>query len=499
MRRQGRPQSALLLRTSLTPATMANIERTSPRSLSKCFCGKSRMDITRSSLDDISRPAFSERSRTGSRVSYVPLPDTGRFRHPSPTSLVVLSDDTPNNNQGHNSYENPESPDESLPSENDSSGEENKDPEVQKAIKKMKKLDKILASSILYEEQVKRKGKELHQTLWQELMQIKPSRSSECADETENTRRFLSEFTSSAHGSIEDMAFVPVFGTEVPYKECERHTMQVDESEEDLVNKEADLDEVSHEEGDDKSKSSKGRLLRDKHKQDFLKRNIELASCAGDPVQMTQQEKNRLKELLRDLEDEEDDAGNTDGERDLWAVRVPVGEGYSPELEERNQLNLIDSRLQILLPFEVFLSVRSPYPDHNMPQAQALEAGRHSGGDRLPGEKVLQDVRESRALERRLNEIQLELEQLGQNQEMTYHTPALEEEQLRSLLEECEVSQSWGHGLMIGETSPRDDSDTESLPYSTPCLSDSILSDLLKDPYTTSFSQLDKETTMYSL
>lgn len=52
----------------------------------------------------------------------------------------------------------------------DVSDEENEDPELQKAIKKMKILDKILASRISNEKEVKRKGKELHQKLWQELL-----------------------------------------------------------------------------------------------------------------------------------------------------------------------------------------------------------------------------------------------------------------------------------------------------------------------------------------
>lgn len=46
----------------------------------------------------------------------------------------------------------------------------NEDPELQKAIKKMKILDTILASRISNEKEVKRKGKELRQKLWQELL-----------------------------------------------------------------------------------------------------------------------------------------------------------------------------------------------------------------------------------------------------------------------------------------------------------------------------------------
>eukprot|EP00063_Salmo_salar_P091089 XP_014065924.1 PREDICTED: fibrous sheath-interacting protein 1 isoform X4 [Salmo salar] len=408
------------------------------------------MDITRGSLDDISRPASNERSRPGSRVSTVSLPEVGRVFHPSPTSLVVLSDDAPNNKQDHsNSHENLKSPDESLPEKDHSIGdvfdELNEDPELQKAIKKMKILDTILASRISNEKEVKRKGKELRQKLWQELLQIKPNSSSEWADEAENTRMFLALAPSSTHGSSEELDFAPVFGTQVPDKEYERHNRQVEESEKDTA---ADLAEVGHEERADESEGSQSGVPRGKNKQDFVKKNIELASGAGGPVQMTQEEKYRLEELLRDME-EGDNAGKAGCEGDLWAAPVQAGEGYTPEPTERDQLIHIDSRLQLLLPVEDFLSVRSPYPDHSLPQAQ-------------------------------------------------FDKPILLEEQLMTLLEEYEISQSWGHGLGTRDTSPRDNSDTESLPDSTPRLSDYILSELLKDAYTTSFSQLDKATTMCS-
>ncbi|XP_010877294.2 fibrous sheath-interacting protein 1 isoform X6 [Esox lucius] len=401
------------------------------------------MDITRGSLDDISRPASSERSRAGSRVSTVLLPDTGRVCQPSSTSLEVLSDDGSNSKQdNNNSYENLMSPDESPLSKTDLSDEENEDSDLQNAIKKMEVLDKILASRIAYEKEVKRKGKELHQTLWQDLLQIKPNSPSGCTDEAENTRRFLEPFTSSTHGSIEDVDFVPVFGTQMPDKEYERHSMQVEGGEKDVKNTATDSSAEGPKEREGSSECSQSGLPRDKKKQDFLKKNIELVSGAGDSVQMTQQEKDRLKELLKDIEDEEDNAGKS--------------------------------------------------------VCEVLEAGWDSDRDRLPGEEVLKDIREKRAQERRLKEIQLQLELLGRDQEMTCDTPKLLEEQLRTLLVECEISQSWCHGLGTGDTSPRDNLDTGSLPSSTPPLSDSVLSELLKDAYTTSFSLLDKGTTMYS-
>lgn len=47
--------------------------------------------------------------------------------------------------------------------------EENKDPELQKAMMKMKRLDRILATKISTEKEIKKQSKELHQRLWKEL------------------------------------------------------------------------------------------------------------------------------------------------------------------------------------------------------------------------------------------------------------------------------------------------------------------------------------------
>ncbi|KAJ7989101.1 hypothetical protein DPEC_G00316040 [Dallia pectoralis] len=461
------------------------------------------MDITRGSLDDISRPASSERSRPGSRVCTVLLPDPGRVCPASSTSLVVLNEDASNDKQNNNNpSENLMSSDESPPSEIDDSvgdlfAEENEYSELEKAIKKMEALDKILASRDTYEKEVKRKGTELHEKLCQELLQIKPNNSPEYSEEAENTRRFFDQFSSSANESIEDVDFVPVFGTQMPDKEYERHSIQVEGAGEMDPKKTAtDSGLAGHEQREGMSECSQSGFSRVKKKQDFLKKNIELVSGAGDLVQMTQKEKDRLKELLKDMEDEEDDAGKSDDERDIWAIRVPAGEGYSPEPVERHQLITIDSRLQLLLPVEDFLSVRSPYTDHYVPHAQIRDAGWNSGRDTLPGEEVLQDIREKRAQERRLKEIQLQLEVLGRHQDMTCDTTVPLEEQLRTLLVECEISQSCGRGPGTG--SPGYISDTEGPPSGAPRLSDSTLSELLKDSYSTSFSLLDKGASMCS-
>lgn len=47
--------------------------------------------------------------------------------------------------------------------------EKSKDPELQEAIMEMKRLDRLLATQILTEKEVKKQSRELHQRLWKEL------------------------------------------------------------------------------------------------------------------------------------------------------------------------------------------------------------------------------------------------------------------------------------------------------------------------------------------
>uniref|UniRef100_A0A8C9Z9D5 Fibrous sheath-interacting protein 1 n=1 Tax=Sander lucioperca TaxID=283035 RepID=A0A8C9Z9D5_SANLU len=72
-----------------------------------------------------------------------------------------------------------------------------------------------------------------------------------------------------------------------------------------------------------------------------------------DKVFMTQAEKERLADLLREVDEE-------DGE-DMWAVSVLTGQGYSPEPSDLEQLIDIDSKICLLLPAEELLSVQSSF------------------------------------------------------------------------------------------------------------------------------------------
>ncbi|XP_035262325.1 fibrous sheath-interacting protein 1 isoform X3 [Anguilla anguilla] len=412
------------------------------------------MDITKGSLDSISRPASSERSRPGSRVSSASLLER-RVNHAIPGSLVVLSPDIPEMQDRMSTPENvcSSKSSEDLPqglldvelteattaqaedivesalpdnaSPDTESDEENKDPEVQKAIHKMRKLDKILALRISKEIDIKRQGKELHQKLWEELQELKPKEALERSDEAENTRLFLA-LSSSTFSSSDEVDYPPVFETQIPDDQCDRDGSYRRESETDR-SKTADSSKVALEESvTDQSEGRPCGVDRGKKKQDFVKKNIELARDAGSQVLMTDAEKTRLAELLQDL-----DSGD---------------EGD-----------------------------------------QGPRAGWDSEGDRLPGEKVLQDLRVTREQETRLREIE---QQLEQDQVGTCGRPVLSEVQLSSLLEDCVVALSRLPSSLTasragsGDRSPGASLNCPSSPCSLldsmPRLSDSVLSELLR-------------------
>uniref|UniRef100_W5N3Z0 Fibrous sheath-interacting protein 1 n=1 Tax=Lepisosteus oculatus TaxID=7918 RepID=W5N3Z0_LEPOC len=293
------------------------------------------MDIRKGSLDAISRPASSCRSRPGSRASGAALQERGRVSSSSSGSLVVL---TPEAAEVQDNF--------------DESDEENEDPELQKAIRKMKKLDNILAQKVSREREVKKHGKKMRLKLWEELQSTKLEGVSESHDEAENTKLFLA--LTSSKSSSEDVDFIPVFDTQIPV-----HDNQCKSTETSRVCPDEDKSDLA----------ARGQcdFNRGKKKQDFVKKNIEMAKDAGNQVLMTDEEKKRLAELLKDIDkDGNAELPNDEGDPTLWALRITAGEGYTPEPTELDQLLEIDSKLQVLLSPEDFLSLHSPYSNHSV-------------------------------------------------------------------------------------------------------------------------------------
>ncbi|XP_031134304.1 fibrous sheath-interacting protein 1 isoform X2 [Sander lucioperca] len=410
------------------------------------------MEIIRGSLDDISRPASSE--QTGSRVSSVSLPHSDRIGSTTPFALVVLTNEAADIQTQSSSEETIINSSASGPDKGqchiEVTDDEKEDSKLQRAIEEMRRLDEILSAKICIEKEVKRQRKELKAKLWQEL-QNKPEGHSECAQEAMNTRLFLA-LEAPTGTEEEDDDFVPVFETQVPDCEHIRDSQYLEQSEK-RPDSSTESFELGHEEKREEQfegshcGASKGK----KKQKDFVKRNIELVSGEEDKVFMTQAEKERLADLLREV-DEEDGARGADSEEDMWAVSVLTGQGYSPEPSDLEQLIDIDSKICLLLPAEELLSVQSSFTNLSMSQGRGSEVGWKCDGDPQPGEQVLLDIKERRGQERRLREIQQQLEILGQGQEMTNESPDFTEEQLLSLLDGCELTESRTLDLETNDT-----------------------------------------------
>ncbi|XP_062433472.1 fibrous sheath-interacting protein 1 [Rhea pennata] len=297
------------------------------------------------------------------------------------------------------------------------------DPVVQAAVRKMNKLDTILAKKHFKERTIKKQGKEMRAKLWEELQPISTSGSHE---EVENTKHFLAlisswQDTADPFHIKEDEICISVFHTQINPEDYDCHKSQhnQDHPNEIKTNEFLNQTEKTH----DKSKSN----------QDFIKKNIELAKDSGNQVALLEEEKKRLMELLKDTEDGSELQG---AEEDASGWLVP-GEGYTPEPMEFHHLNEIDIKLQVLSDGD-FSTIHSSCskPPSQIYQESLAYANRKI--EAVPGERVLRYNKEHRDQQNRLKEIDHQLKSL--EEDLTEEQISLSEEQLKTLLEECMLS-----------------------------------------------------------
>ncbi|XP_047936615.2 fibrous sheath-interacting protein 1 isoform X2 [Anser cygnoides] len=298
------------------------------------------------------------------------------------------------------------------------------DPQIQAAIRKMKKLDTILAKKHFKESTIKKQGKEMRTKLWEELQSDNTTGSHE---EIENTKLFLTLISSWQHTADpfhvkEDEVCTLVFHTQINPEDYDCHKIQHNK------------DYPSEIETNDFHQAEKTQN-KSKNNQDFIKKNVELAKDSGNQIAMLEGERKRLSELLKDTEDGSE-LQDLEDDESVW---LAPGEGYTPEPMEFHHLNEIDIKLQILLSDGDFSAISSSY--FNSPsqiyQESLVYANRSL--EAVPGEKVLRDNKEHRDEQNRLKEIDHQLKSLRRN--FTEEKTGLSEEQLKTLLEECMQSQ----------------------------------------------------------
>ncbi|XP_021258081.1 fibrous sheath-interacting protein 1 isoform X4 [Numida meleagris] len=171
-------------------------------------------------------------------------------------------------------------------------------PQIQAAIRKMNKLDKILAKRHVKERAVKKQGKEIRAKLWEELKSVSTVGVHE---EIENTKLFLTlisswqdtaDFFADPSHVKEDETHALIFHTHINPEDCAFHKTQHNKDYPSEIEPNKFLNEAEKT-TQNKSKSS----------QQFIKKNVELAKDSGKQIPMLEGERKRLIELLKDTED----------------------------------------------------------------------------------------------------------------------------------------------------------------------------------------------------
>ncbi|XP_030415286.1 fibrous sheath-interacting protein 1 isoform X1 [Gopherus evgoodei] len=416
------------------------------------------MDITRGNLDEISRPASSSRAHPVSRalsaslevltpepcLSKVSSPvdckednsrnssveedkDDDSEKHEMKTMRIQTSEGEINcifQQQIQNANEHPAN---STNLEN--TEEKDIDPRIQEAIKKMNKLDKILAKKQSREREIKKQGREVRAKLWEELQSVTSLSASGTQEEIENTNKFLA-LTSSLQETVdpshseEDEIFISVFHTQINSEDYGRNEKQAVQDHLNEIETSGSLKVTgkTHHKSDTRSKNT----------QDFIKKNIELAKGSGSQLIMLAEEKKRLVELLKDIEDNGSELQGIEEDVSGWLI---PGEGYTPEPMEYHHLSEIDAKLQVVLSNGDFSASHSSCSKVPSQIYQESLAYANRSLEAVPGEKALRDTHEQREQQNRLKEINQQLKNLEGN--LPEELPPLSEEQLVTLLEEC--------------------------------------------------------------
>ncbi|KAL4696024.1 hypothetical protein H8957_001718 [Semnopithecus entellus] len=455
------------------------------------------MDIIKGNLDGISKPASHSRIRPGSRSSNASLEvlstEPGSFKVDTASNLNSGKEDhsessnvenrrTSNDDKRESCSEKiklaEEGSDEDLdlvhhqtiPECSDEHKLKELDSQLEDAIHKMKKLDKILAKKQCREKEIKKQGLEMRTKLWEEIKSAKYSEAWQSKEEMENTKKFFSltaasEETVGPFHENED-TFASVFHTQIPPEEYEKQMQKLSKDFTCDVEKNESLIKAGKKPFSNTEKIE----LRGKHNQDFIKRNIELAKESRNPVVMIEREKKRLVELLKDLDEKDSGLSSSEGDQSGWVVPV---KGYALAVTQHQQLAEIDIKLQELSAAFPTISSFSPRLENQNNQEPDFDGERNM--EVTPGEKVLRNTKQQRDLHNRLREIDEKLRMMKEN--VLQSTSHLSEEQLKCLLDECIVKQK----SIIKLSSERENEDIEDVTPMFPQLSRSIISKLLNE------------------
>ncbi|XP_001632651.2 fibrous sheath-interacting protein 1 [Nematostella vectensis] len=352
------------------------------------------------------------------------------------------------------------------------SEEDNVDPKIREGLEKIKKLDKILGEKVKKEKEVKSQ-RHMNEKMWKEqLMQI-----AKCPESGKDNPFVGAAIRAIELGNEEDLgssrvgSVTPVFATQ-PLNTEELHSTRHCDSATSGRTTECSsqsnaFSEKSktrrHRKGSNKkhdgshtesAKNASKMATKSKQKgQDFIKRNKQLAADAANVIPMTEEEKSRLEQLLRD--DNTDSLVN-ENPFDSSTLSLTSGVGFRPDEVSAQALAEIEEKLQALVPSDELELTSRALIYTPLSQSSDSEHSTHSKVqgdiDHIDtvdiGEKVLREEKDSREMHQRLQLIEQELQKLKLLSEDETEDK-ISQELLRKLL--CESSRTTSRSTTVGQ------------------------------------------------
>ncbi|XP_067943111.1 fibrous sheath-interacting protein 1-like [Watersipora subatra] len=344
--------------------------------------------------------------------------------------------------------------------QNTKTEEDDIDPRVKEALLQMRKYDRILEKRSRRERRVKRERIALQKKLREELEELSHERPSGCKstrDESVNTEKFLSLPPSIArldkevpeNSEDEDWSGAPLFATQPPTfdsassKGSKSSRMggggRADDASSTAGSQSTNrtgntTDHRKQRRRKKKMFDADGKPIGDK---DFIQRNIDLAADAGNAVAMTDDEKKRLADILENLDEVDDttlEQGMTTSE-----LSVHPGEGFALDSRSQHVMKEIDMKLEGLMGAEEYSSIVAP-SQVTYDSLQLFSRTHNQGMDSdiaEIGERALQETKEYRGQQKRLADIERELENLSTAVQSEIESPMLSDHQLHVLLDQC--------------------------------------------------------------
>ncbi len=259
------------------------------------------------------------------------------------------------------------------------------EPKLRDAWIKMRKLDKKLAQAVKRERQVKLETLKLIEKNRAELEQLKlETDHKESKQEAQNTAHFLAlsyivDLDEEVEKEILNQPMTPLFKTQLPDDEQLNSSRSINSSSYDQSihkkpppsPKQKPATSLDHGSTDSttkntfksssslKSKQKSEKVAATVGKKDFIKRNIQLAQDIGGTLAMTETEKQRLNELLLEIDDlnsaesnkvvAQNDEDNNNSqlivEYNPSNIQLAQGDGFTPDKNEQERLRQIETAL----------------------------------------------------------------------------------------------------------------------------------------------------------